>query len=267
MDVYWLEQSKTDLPEHNDWLSAGDIDRMNSMRFEKRRADWRLGRWTAKQAVAAYLNLPAHSRSLSEIEIRPAPSGAPDVFLANDPAEVSISISHRAGIAICAVALSGAAVGCDLEIAEPRIDSFITDYFTAAEQELVAKASAANRFKLLALLWSAKESALKAMRVGLRIDTRCLAVTPWLAHDDGHAEGRDQGKRHSEADSALALQPSFASRDWHRLQVHVVAGQVFQGWWQHAHGIVRTTVATPSPFQPISLLEEDHVLSAHALKL
>ena len=81
MDVYWLEQSKTELPELNDWLSANDTARLNSMRFEKRREDWRLGRWTAKRLVAAYLHLPPDLRALAEIEVRPAPSGAPKYFL------------------------------------------------------------------------------------------------------------------------------------------------------------------------------------------
>lgn len=58
MDVYWLERSAADLPAQNDWLSASDRTRLDGMRFAKRRDDWRLGRWTAKLAVAAYLNLP-----------------------------------------------------------------------------------------------------------------------------------------------------------------------------------------------------------------
>jgi len=32
----------------------------------------------------------------------------------------------------------------------------------------------------MALLWSGKESVLKALRVGLRLDTRCLVVDPFV---------------------------------------------------------------------------------------
>ncbi len=140
MDVYWLERSAADLPAHNDWLSASDRTRLEGMRFAKRRDDWRLGRWTAKLAVAAYLDLPTDLRALAEIEVLPAPSGAPEVFLANQPAEVTISLSHRDGVAICAVADSGVDLGCDLEIVEPRSDAFVNDYFTPEEQALVAQA-------------------------------------------------------------------------------------------------------------------------------
>ena len=75
--------------------------------------------------------------------------------------------------------MSGAELGCDLEIIEPRSDAFVADYFTTEEQALIARASAADRPRLLALLWSAKESALKALHEGLRLDTRCVIVSPF----------------------------------------------------------------------------------------
>jgi 4'-phosphopantetheinyl transferase len=248
VDVYWLEQSVADLPEQNGWLSTSDMARLNGLRFEKRRADWRLGRWTAKRALAAYLNLPAHLQALAEIEIRPALSGAPEVFLANKPADVTISLSHSAGIAICAVAVSGAALGCDLEIVEPRSDAFVADYFTTEEQELITGAHSADRSQLVTLLWSAKESALKALREGLRLDTRSVAVTPLAVWPESKSEDQD-------GDPAPPFQPSFNCSSWHPLQVRFSVDQVFQGWWQHAHNVVRTMVATPSPSQPIPLLE------------
>ena len=96
MDVYWLEQTEADLPVENGWLSASEVLRLNGMRFAKRHADWRLGRWTAKRALAVYLNLPSHPQALADIEVRPAPSGAPEVFIANQPAGIAISLSHRA---------------------------------------------------------------------------------------------------------------------------------------------------------------------------
>ena len=89
---------------------------------------------------------------------------------------VTISISHRNGIAICAVAVGIVKLGCDLEIIEARSDAFIADYFTAEEQELIAQGRQEDRLLLVSLLWSAKESALKALHVGLRADTRSVEV-------------------------------------------------------------------------------------------
>jgi len=114
MDVYWLEQSEADVPTADDWLSSNEVVRLIGMRVAKRRADWRLARWTAKCALAIYLKLPDHPQSLQEIEVRPAPSGAPEAFVSNAAVAVTISISHRAGVAACAVAPPGASLGCDL---------------------------------------------------------------------------------------------------------------------------------------------------------
>jgi 4'-phosphopantetheinyl transferase len=225
--VYWLEQTEAGVPAENDWLSASESVCLNGMRFAKRRADGRLGRWTAKCAVACFWNLPASPQALAEIEIRPAPSGAPEVLLAKAPAQVAISLSHRAGRAMCAVARSGVQLGCDLEIIEPRTEAFVADYFTPEERAWIACAPEAERFRLLALLWSGKESSLKALRTGLRLDTRSVVVTP--------------------------LEGSLEMNGWRPLQVRCSDGHVLQGWWQCAHKVVRTLVADPPPMPPILL--------------
>jgi 4'-phosphopantetheinyl transferase len=232
MNVYWFEQTEADVPAENDWLSANETVCLSGMRFPKRRTDWRLGRWTAKCALSIYLDVPAQPQVFRKMEIRAAPSGAPVAFFGNQPAKVTISLSHRAGLAICAVATPGVELGCDLEVVEPRSAAFITDYFTIEEQALVARASAADRPRFLALLWSGKESALKALREGLRLDTRSVTVSPFAA--------------------------SFDLNGWSPLQVRYsggrcTVGQVFHGWWQLADDTLRTVVAAPPPETPIPL--------------
>jgi 4'-phosphopantetheinyl transferase len=245
MDVYWLEQTEADVPQGSDWLSAREATSLNGMRFTKRRADWRLGRWTAKRALAAYLNVPAHPQAFTGIELRPAPSGAPEVFFANKAAPVTVSLSHRAGTAVCAVALSGAALGCDLEVIEPRSDVFVADYFTTEEQALVAQAFAADRPRLCALLWSGKESALKALRAGLRLDTRCVIVSPIdaLGRQGEDEEGLTEGSVRAVRSSGL--------NSWSPLHVRYTNGQTFRGWWNHTGNLLRTMVAAPPPVPPI----------------
>ena len=249
MDVYWLEQTEADLPADNDWLSASEITRLNGMRFAKRHDDWRLGRWTAKRSLALYLNLATHPQALADIEIRPAPSGAPEAFVANKPAAVAISLSHRDGVAACAVASPGMELGCDLEIVEPRSDAFIADYFTAEEQQLIEGTSAADRPLLLALLWSAKESALKALRTGLRLDTRSVIVRPFAPprNEDASAEN-----------PVPTFRPPSEVNIWHPLHVVYEGGQIFHGWWQNTGDLVRTMVASPPPVAPILLETPAH---------
>ena len=230
MEVYWLEQTEADLSTVDDWLSPNEQALLNTMRFAKRRSDWRLGRWTAKNALALYflyLKLPADPQVLASIEIRSGSTGAPEAYLGNEPAAATISLSHRAGIAACAVTMPGVELGCDLEMVELRSDAFVADYFTTAEQSFIAQASVADRARLLAMLWSAKESTLKALHEGLRLDTRSVIVSPGSARFDLHG--------------------------WSAMQVRHANHRTFCGWWQHAEGIVRTVVAAPSPKPPLRL--------------
>jgi|SRR5271167_838861 len=242
MNVYWLEQTEADVPAENDWLSANEAVCLDAMLFPKRRADWRLGRWTAKCALSVTLDVPAHPQAFRKIEIRPAQSGAPEAFFGDVPAPVTISLSHRSGIAICAVAnhdaeTSSLEIGCDLEMVEPRSDAFVADYFTVEEQALLARSSASDRNRLLALIWSGKESALKALRTGLRLDTRSVIVSPSVASSDVNGW------------SPLCVRYTGADS---------IGGQVFHGWWQHADNIVRTVVAAPPPDPPIPLTMTGH---------
>ncbi len=245
IDVHWLEQTEADVPAENDWLSAGEMTRLQGMRFAKRRNDWRLGRWTAKRALAVYLSLPSNARTFADIEVRPAPSGAPEIFVANKVVGISVSLSHRGGVAACAVAPSGIELGCDLEVIEPRTDAFIADYFAAGEQALIERTCAADRPRLLALLWSAKESALKALRTGLRLDTRSVIVYP--GHPSRH--GGDDG--HSEESSFIFRLDG--QNNWRPLHVLCEDGKIFLGWWQNTGELMRTMVASPPSAPPIFL--------------
>jgi 4'-phosphopantetheinyl transferase len=226
-DVYWLEQIEADVPPENDWLAPGEFRRLGDLHFAKRRADWRLGRWTAKRAVSSCLDLPQDSRSLAEIEIRAASSGAPEVLLGNQPATMSISLSHRSATAVCAVTRSIVALGCDVEEIELRSEAFVSDYFSAQEQALVARSRAADRDWLLALLWSAKESALKALHAGLRLDTRSVVVIP--------------------KDISTSLD------GWRSLDVRHIEGEMFYGWWRLAGNFLWTMVCASPSRPPVRL--------------
>ncbi len=229
MKIYWLEQSTTDVPPDDEWLSPSERLVLAGMKFPKRRADWRLGRWTAKRAVAAYLQLSLEAERMGAIEVRPAASGAPEVFLDNQAADCSISLSHRDGMGSCAVVPTGGSVGCDLEVVEPRSDAFLADFFTAEEQTFVAQSLLQDRARLVSILWSAKESALKVLRTGLRADTRTVSVSI------------------IETDSGVA-------GEWQPLSVRYEEDQVFAGWWNCSDRLVRTVASMPCASSPVSLM-------------
>jgi 4'-phosphopantetheinyl transferase len=251
MSIFWLQQTMADVPTDNAWLCAQEALRLSGMKFAKRRNDWRLGRWTAKRAIAAYLGWRAESRFLEGIEIRPATTGAPEALIAEQRAALGISLSHCGGRAIAAVAPSGMALGCDLERVEPRIDAFLADYFTPEEQLLVQQASACDRPALVTLLWSAKESALKALRQGLRLDTRSIRVNI----GDGRGISGNVAEAWQMASQGIQhTLGGLGQAGWGALQVSCSnGGPTFYGWWRANSDLVRTVVAG-APLPPPVLL-------------
>ncbi len=225
--IYWLTCAESDLPADADWLSAGEVAVVSKLTMPKRERDWLIGRWTAKQALAIRTGRagwrpserPGRSHSeLARFEIRAAADGAPEAFSGGEPLPTSLSISHAGGRALCAIH-EGGAVGCDLEQVEARSELFVLDYFTAAEQDLVHSRPEADRPLYENLIWSAKESALKALRVGLKADTHTVEV-------DLPAAGIEHG--------------------WRRLTVrHTGSGETFAGWWRQDGGFVITLAAPP----------------------
>ncbi len=104
---------------------------------------------------------------------------------------------------------------------EPRSDAFVSDYFTDKEQELVARSAQDERFLMIAALWSAKESTLKALREGLRIDPRQVAVELQANPGDGSSAG--------------GWRPLLTSYQQ----------QTFHGWWRRDNNFVLTLVSEP----------------------
>jgi len=226
----YLLAEATDVPDGDTWLAPSEAAFQQTLHVPHRRADWRLGRWAAKKALAAWLGQPI---APDRIAIHPAPDGAPEMLLDGAAAPVALSYSHRAGRALCALASPGTILGCDLELIEPRTDAFIADYFTAAERDLVTQAPSPDRPLLANCLWSAKESALKALRTGLRMDTRSVEVDL----EDWRAEG---------------------SQPWNPLRVRLVeTGEIFQGWWRREGESLLTLCASPPPGEPARLDDID----------
>jgi 4'-phosphopantetheinyl transferase len=225
--IHWMCQTSEDLPSHNDWMSATERQQLSRLRFEKRRADWRLGRWTAKNSVASYLGMAPTDVALACIKISNTRDGVPQANFSGPWDDCAISISHSHGRALCAVAGSACEIGCDLELIEPRHPAFLTDYFTQGEHTMVASASDDQQACLCTALWSAKESALKALGTGLSRDTReleiCEIATP--------ASSRWQPL-------ALSLTPEHST---------------LQGWWCRHHNFVFTVVASPAAGLPLQL--------------
>ena len=79
--MWWLAHGEHDVPPSLEWLSPNEREHLASIRFTKRRNEYLTRRWTAKQAIATVLTIDRTSASLTRIEVRHRPSGAPYVHL------------------------------------------------------------------------------------------------------------------------------------------------------------------------------------------
>ncbi len=181
----WLTQRREQVPAELGWLSDAEADALSAFASPRRRADFLLGRWTAKRALFTCLCGLGQAPRLSELSILASPSGAPRVYLDGCPAPFGVSLSHREGIGLCVVGPATCSFGCDLEWVEPRSPAFVADFFTSEERARWEAAKPEERDRLACLVWSVKESALKALRQGLRLDTRSVVVEPFEGSSSG----------------------------------------------------------------------------------
>jgi 4'-phosphopantetheinyl transferase len=228
--VFWFEQRSHCVPPGHDWLSARELDALSCMGFTRRRWSWRLGRWTAKLAIARRLGGGLVPR---DVEIVAAADGAPEVYIGGEPSPVRVSISHTGDVSLCALGPHRMLLGCDVETVEYRGEMFARDYFARSELERVLEERRDQREIVETLVWSAKESALKAIRDGLRRDTREVVV------DIGGTGG---------------------AREWTPVGVTVSDGtcRLF-GWWSAREGRIYTIVTGQPCSAPVALVEGEPV--------
>jgi 4'-phosphopantetheinyl transferase len=223
--MWWLAQGEHEVPAGADWLTPREQAVVARLRYTKRRVEFLTRRWTAKRAVATVLGRGLAPAALARVEIRHHASGAPWVAVDGQPAPIDVSISDRAGWAVCLVGPPGGSgpLGVDLELVEPRSDAFVGDFFTAEESAGVRGLAAGEaRHEAANLIWSAKEAALKVLQVGLRADTREVAVEFGRAH-------RPDG--------------------WAALSVTGRDGSAFPGWWRR-DGVFLLTLAGRARLPP-----------------
>ncbi len=208
-------------------LGPAEAAHFATLTVAKRRRDWLLGRWTAKHLLQQMARTQwGVELALDAVQVLNGRTHAPQVQLNADiPAGwlPALSISHANSHAFCA-ALPGPhpPIGADIEEIAPRSARFGQDYFTPAEQALVRQAAPEMGDVLVTAVWSGKEAALKALQLGLTVDTRAVTclIEPLAALPH-------------------AWTPFTIELDGARLpQVRPL-----QGWWRVQDGFVLTLAA------------------------
>lgn len=212
-------------------LAPVEQERLDGLRSDKRRRDWLLGRWTAKRLLQRSLAVrTGDTLPLDALTVLSTPDGAPLTLLAGRSAP-ALSISHSRDRALCALSWwPGLALGADIEAVEPRAPVFVADYFNPTERALIERAPTTLHDTLITTVWSAKEAALKALRLGLTVDTRSITCLPGQV---ACPTTRSNSPAPRGADSAHWLPLTITCAP-------DLAGGVWNGWWRLDQGFVLT---------------------------
>jgi phosphopantetheinyl transferase/acyl carrier protein len=163
-------------------LGAVELEFWNSMRaVEKRRHEWLLGRYAAKDAVRTLLqSRTASDLPLAEIAIVPDAFGCPRVegtWVGKD-CTPAISIAHSHGVAVAvAVAGPGVLAGVDVESLSRSRENYESIAFSGDERGLLDSVDEELRQEWALRMWCAKEAVGKALGRGLSAGLLSFQIT------------------------------------------------------------------------------------------
>lgn len=155
-----------------------EIEEYQKFKISKRQMEWLASRLIVKQLVSKVLSSESDI-PLNQICIRKESSGVPYVEIKSYGRVGWLSISHSQGGVLTAFSQdTSIRFGVDLEHIETRPLDLFADYFTLSEIAWIS--AGPNVFKDLHanLVWSAKEAFLKAIEIGLQMDTRKINIHP-----------------------------------------------------------------------------------------
>lgn len=160
MDAVPITATATDGPAAQQSLTTNERGRCDGLANTCRQRDFRAGRLAAKRAAWEILG----ARPKLRMEVRSETDARPVLTLLDAQgierdAGIELSISHRDGRAVAAIAPAGLRVGVDLELVGSVPGRFARYFLTPAEQRCAPNDD-------MTVLWSLKEAVWKALGLG-----------------------------------------------------------------------------------------------------
>lgn len=150
-----------------EWLDRTERERCQRYRYAGPRHEFAL----CRAALRAVLCRQLGCRN-DELAFEASAHGKPSALVRGAPAAVSFNVSHSGNHGLIALADRGR-IGVDVEDRGARHDPDgpIRTVFSPMEQTELAAASGKRKVDLFFTLWTMKEALLKALAVGLSLDT------------------------------------------------------------------------------------------------
>ncbi|MBA4385002.1 MAG: hypothetical protein C0410_09720 [Anaerolinea sp.] len=161
------------------FFSYQEIEEYQKFKIQKRQTEWFASRLAVKklvqQVMAAKTVFP-----LASITIHKKNSGLPYIVVEGLGRVGWLSMSHSQHGVLAAFSQDDSLhFGVDLEFIEPRSLDLFVDYFTTSEITWISNSDLHNKDLNANLVWSAKEAYLKAIGLGLHMDTRKINIHPF----------------------------------------------------------------------------------------
>ncbi len=131
-------------------------------------------------------------------------------------------------------------VGVDIEGVEARSDSFVQAYFAADEVHWIGQGLDDEQALMATITWSAKEAVLKALQLGLTVDTRRVTCLPATGMELSAGSEIGWNEVYVQCDPALLPE---ALRRAGRLPRDNNLDWQLRGWWRRTGHFVLTLAA------------------------
>ncbi|SCK42137.1 4'-phosphopantetheinyl transferase [Variovorax sp. HW608] len=153
-------------PADTGCLSQAERERAGRFVFARDRERFVAAHVALRQLLSSHTGIAA-----SELEFVQGEAGKPSLIR---PAGLQFNLSHSKSVALIAIGTAGAEIGVDVEVLRsmPDADAMAASYFTEAEQRALAALPPARRERAFLACWTRKEACLKAIGLGLGVDTR-----------------------------------------------------------------------------------------------
>jgi 4'-phosphopantetheinyl transferase EntD len=174
-----IKQELADLNGYLKILHLDEITYLNSLKFDKRKSSYLLGRISAKSALSKII--PAKT-AMNSFKVGFGVFQFP-VIEHLPYSGLQVSITHCDAIGISIAYPEAHPIGVDIERINPeKVDSMV-NMFTQ-EEIILANSKLNDKASAYTLLWTVKESLSKILKTGMMIDFKYLELD-FLNYNDG----------------------------------------------------------------------------------